>query len=128
MSVAILEADTIALAFDADADTTVEKDVFNGPCTLKSLAVKNSQANDEYAYVWIFDHADPTLGTTAPKMVWRVEKYSTGQKNSGYADIPLPGDGIVISTALSVAMSNDNAGTTPPTSADVKLTLGAVLP
>jgi len=119
MSVATLVFDTFTEVFDSDCDTTVEKDVLGGPGVVHSLSVSNPQ--DTYFYLWVFDSVDPTLGTTSPVMVIRVEKNATGALNEGYCHMRIP-EGEVCETALSIAGSTSSDGTGDPgTSVEVSL-------
>lgn len=53
---------------DADVDSTVEKDVADGPCTIYGVNINNA-ANAAISYIHFWNDANPTIGTTAPDMV-----------------------------------------------------------
>jgi hypothetical protein len=123
MTVKFLETDELVIVHDTDADTTVEKDVLNGPCTLLGMSVNNNPPTDTHAYISLWDNVNPTIGTTEPDEMHRVEKKTTDKLNAGYADIPLDEpDGLAFANGCSFAVHTANDGTGAP-DASVELTL-----
>lgn len=103
---------------DLDASPEVLPPTGVTALTLYGIYADNS-ANAEDVFVKIWDHAGPTVGTTDPDTVVRVEAGD---------DIFIPfgseGEGVGIATGLNVACvtTGGTAGTTSPTN-DVKATL-----
>jgi hypothetical protein len=93
---------------DTDSDGTSENDVRVGACTLYMVDVDNS-ANAAVSYLKLYDSASPTVGTTAPDMIFKVPA-------SVRRVFAIP-DGVAF-TNLSFACvtTAGTAGTTNPTS------------
>lgn len=91
---------------DADADSTVEKDVMSGPCRVTHIKAVHTGA--AVVYLKLFDDLDPTLGTTAPDFDFKIPASGNGAIEFG---IPINGGaGIPFDNGLSFACINE-AGT-----------------
>lgn len=103
---------------DADADSTVEKDVMSGPCRVTHIKV-NSTATTA-VYLKLFDDLDPTLGTTAPDYDFKIPL------NVEFG-IPINGgEGIPFANGLSFAVINE-AGTAAAAQTDPDATVEVYL-
>lgn len=103
------------LIVQTSATATADNDVANGAITLSVVDVDNT-ANAAAAYLKLYDHAAPTVGTTPPDVVLRV---AAGQRRAAVWP-----EGLAF-TALSFACvtAGGTAGTTSPASAvPVRLT------
>lgn len=106
---------------DADADSTVEKDVMSSPCRVTHIKVKNDGTGTPTAvYLKLFDDLDPTLGTTAPDYDFKIPA------NVEFG-IPINGgEGIPFANGLSFACIKE-AGTAATTQTDPDTTVEVYL-
>lgn len=95
---------------DITANATAENDVNSGASTLYGVRVDNS-ANSAASFLKLYNNAAPTVGTTVPDFVLRV--------NAGKTKHVLIPKGISFATAISEACvtAGGTGGTTNPTSA-----------
>lgn len=95
---------------DTDSDATSENDVRNGATTIYMVDIDNS-LNAAATYTKLFNSASPTVGTTAPDMIFMTPA-------SVRKVFVLDMGGVAFSTALSFASvtAGGTAGTTSPTS------------
>lgn len=96
------------LVVDTDAGATANNAVTGASGTLYMVDIDNSGNSDNAAFLKIYDNASPTIGTTAPDLVFKV---LVNQRRS----FVLP-DGVSF-TNLSFACvtTGGTAGTTSPT-------------
>lgn len=112
---------TKRLIQDDDVNATAEDDILTGACSLESIDIDNGLNAAEAEYFKFYDHAAPTVGTTAPDMIVKV---AGGQR----VRIDLSANPLALATGLSIACVQEagTAGTTPPTAA-VVVTLKAAV-
>jgi len=105
MAITQTETDAGVLHKDTDAGNTPVKDIAHGPCTLYHFDVGGTVNEDDL--VMLYDHANPTVGTTEPIETWLIDA-------SNPVVIPLGEDGVVFDTALSYAIVQASDGTSDP--------------
>lgn len=117
MTVLLGQLPSLTIAYDADADATIERDILAGPATVKSATIVNADAG--VRYVKLFDDINPVVGTTAPDEIWMIPASGTVTLHFGDKPLEFP-------TGLSMAAvtTGGTAGTTPPT--DLKVTLACI--
>ena len=72
---------------DADADSTIEKDVMSGPCRVTHIKVESAATTA--VYLKMFDDLNPTLGTSAPDYDFKIPlNVEFGIPINGGAGIP----------------------------------------
>jgi len=96
------------LIIQDDATGTSNNAVTGASGTLYQLDVDNSGNSDNAAYLKLYDNASPTVGTTAPDLVFRVP---VNQRRS----ICIPDGWDFTSLSFAVVISGGTAGTTAPT-------------
>lgn len=113
----VSESPALSLVYIPDSDETAVKDCRSGATSLKSAILNNTGANP--AYVKIYDHANPTVGTTDPEFVHRVPANTKRVINYNNSD------GHAIANGLSVATvtAGGTGGTTGPGTNEVKVHL-----
>ena len=113
MSVSVSKTTSGWIVKDTDADNTVEKDVLAGPGRLCHVHMTNPNA--AVCYLKIFNHINPTLGTTDPDEIYECPGSGT---EGGILDLPInPSEGLLFSEGISYACvtAAGTAGTTSPT-------------
>lgn len=101
---------------DTDPDSSVEKDVCSGPCTLCHVSMLGNGTEKNYLKFW--DDINPTVGTTPPDEQYPVPKDTTKR------GFPInPPNGLYFENGLSFAMVQQpgTAGTTDPSSGELEL-------
>ncbi len=97
-------ASGLKLVRDADCDGTAENDVDAGSCTLWLVLIDNTGNDSDRVYLKLWDHAAPTVGTTAPNLTLPA---SAGQTVT-MAILPA---GLAFATGLSLACVTNGGGT-----------------
>lgn len=107
---------SLTLVKDTDADATAENDVNTGAATVYIIKVDNVNNGSQAVFLKLYNNVAPTVGTTAPDMVWRVP--------GGAAPTIMIAEGINFATGLSFACvtAGGTGGTTSPTN-DVAVSL-----
>jgi len=118
MAVSIAELTNTTVVHDTDAKATAVRNVKNGAATLYGFFADNSNVSGVKAYLKLYDHADPTIGTTDPIAIFEIEGGNDGDKvNGGETSVVLNGStGIPFATALSyvVEATAGTSGTANP--------------
>jgi len=90
---------------DVAAGTVAENDVLAGPCELRAVKIDNS-ANAAADVVMFYDSREPTVNTTATRLVLQAE--ASGGVSGGDVFVDLvdeDGNGVEFATGLSFAGS-----------------------
>ena len=106
--------DTFQIVKDADADGTIQRDVFPGKCRLHHVSLDNA-ANGAASYLKLYDDLNPVVGTTSPDEILRA-RASVKEEFPINPNVENPG--LVFENGLSFACvtAGGTAGTTSPTS------------
>lgn len=114
MATSILEHGDMIIIHDTDLAEVGINDVLHGPCTLFDLFYKHDTTAD---FIKLYDAEAPTIGTTPPEEIIRVENEGTITFNNG--------KGRKFENGLSMACvtTGGTAGTTGPTTAGPIVTL-----
>jgi hypothetical protein len=115
MAFSVIEFANLAIVHSADVDEVADNDVRAGATTVYYVLANNADAVAK-AFLKFYDHAAPTVGTTAPDFCFELEL--SGGLNSGQVAFPLnPPNGVTFSTGLSFcAVKNVGAADGPGTS------------
>lgn len=107
------DCDQLWQVLDADCDTTVEKDIASGPCTLLSASILAGDTPSEDFFLFLYDNINPTIATTEPDEVFRVPDID----GVAYREVVLfnPPKGIYFEKGLSFAGGTGDDQTGDPT-------------
>lgn len=110
-------AATFRLIYEDTVDEVAVDNVADGPCIV--YAVYLTSQSSATAFMKFYDHANPTVGTTAPNMI--LPQLSAG----GGPFLWMFRNGVEFQTALSFAAvtTAGTAGTTAPTGGDLSMAL-----
>ncbi|MCA9455857.1 MAG: hypothetical protein KC587_04295 [Nitrospira sp.] len=92
--------------------------VYTGESVLRSIKILQKTEDAPLLYLQIFDHASPTVGTTAPSMVLPVPAGLSGRMVPFRYDLTGPQGGLKLGTALTIAVTTSHDGATGPDAGD----------
>ena len=109
------------LIVQTSSTATADNDVLNAGGTIFMLDVDNTANVAQDVYVKLYNHAGPTVGTTAPDLVFLVKQGVRRQ-------LGLP-EGVLFATAISLATvtAGGTAGTTSPGSSVIVRILASTI-
>jgi len=87
-------------------------------CLLRSIKVLQKTEDAPVLYLQVFNHASPTVGTTAPVMVLQVPAGITGTLVPETTKISGTRGGKYLATALTIAVTTTHDGNTAPDAGD----------